>query len=91
MMRKGLLVGHTGAVDPHYEGRLLVPVTNVANYPLAIRAGERFCSLYLEQCDMVPEDGTHLSKYHLQSPAVGALPEIDPAEEELIRTGKYHS
>lgn len=93
-MRKGLISAHTGPVDPCYVGKLTIPMTNHTNYPQPIRAGERFCSLYLERIVAICEsekEAKALSKYHNQDPVVGCLPEKDPDEEDAIVNGTYHS
>jgi len=86
--RRFLAVGQAGLVDRFYEGRLILPLTNLMNLPNSIRVGERIASLVFFKAEG-DENSPFWSKYHKKDPSSAAALRETSEEEEAIRNGTW--
>lgn len=84
--RQGLAVELTGIIDAGYSGHLIIPIRNSNPTGLVrIYPGQRFCQLEFTTLSGPVEP--RQSRYHNKDVIVGALPEQDANEVDLIRNG----
>jgi dCTP deaminase len=85
--RRGLAVDLSGIVDAGYQGNLIIPVhNNSLSRVVRIYPGERFCQLTFTRLTVAATP--RASRYQNKDIVVGVLPEHNPDEVELIRTGR---
>jgi len=76
---------HATRVDPSWYGRLLIGLTNVQRYPIALSRGEPFCTVYFDRVDpplgegLTPKDVPALGRER-----IGRMAFAHARPEELV-------
>jgi dCTP deaminase len=84
--RDGLSVDTTGPVDAHYEGFLIIPITNNTDQPYMLYPGVRIAQLIIATLTSPTE--YIRSRWAGTDVITNVKPEKDKREIELIKTGK---
>lgn len=83
--RDGLSVDITGPVDAHYEGFLIIPITNNTDQPYTLYPGVRIAQLVFST--LTNKTDFTKSRWAGTDVVINVKPEKDKREVELIRSG----